>query len=106
MPQKSLELYLWLVDVNKKVLHILKILVNIRMFGLVERHHRKTNNNGLLFYCSGVPEFNKVSSFNSINLHVIFKAVIRTTTTTLDWNCLCLKRVIATSRPAYATLTL
>ena len=105
MPLKSLELYLWLVDVNKKILHILKILANIRMFGLVKRHHRQTNDNGLLFHCSGVPEFNKVSPFNSINLHVIFKAVIRTTTT-LDWNCLCLKRVIATSKPAYTTLTL
>lgn len=105
MPQKSLELYLWLVDVNKKVLHMLKILTNIRMFRLIKRHHRQTNDDGLLFHCSGVPEFNKVTPFSSINLHVIFNAVIRNTT--LAWNCLCLKlRAIATGRPAYTTLTL
>ena len=49
MPLKSLELYLWLVDVNKKILHILKILANIRMFGLVKRHHRQTNDNDFSF---------------------------------------------------------
>jgi len=53
------ELYLWFVDVNKEALYILQVLTNIRVLGLVEGHHRQTNNNRLVFHRIGIPKSNK-----------------------------------------------